>query len=510
MIRLDIPLQPRQLEVLALMDTLGSPRNIAFGGARGGAKSHAARAIMLIRRLKYPGTNGLILRKTYPELLSSILNPMFAAWPQLRKYYSAQTKILTLPTNPPSLIEFRTADDSGRIARMQGSEFLDVNIDEAGQFDPLDLTWLQTVNRYVGKHHVEPHTLWTANPGGIAHSHIKRLFVDRDFRESELPGDFAFVQSFAQDNVEWSLPELRADGLTPADYYSWTDKERFDFFVTRSQYGRLLNSLPDALKGPHLYGDWNTFAGQFFDLWDPAKHVRSTVDMNLQPYWPRWASCDWGFSHDAAIYWFASDEEGNYFCYRELVLNGTTADKIGHTIGQITQTARERLEEFDLSRDAFAKRTSERTIADEMDDSLRQYGIPAPQPADQDRVGGWSLVYQLFQAGKLFISSDCPRLIACIPTLLRDTPLRPEDVLKMEGDDPADALRYGLKTRTRAAEKPDAMRIAEKMKALAVDGPLTPHDYAMARRQIEADLNSEDEALTFLPRDSYSEKYVDQ
>jgi len=52
-------------------------------------------------------------------------------------------------------------------------------------------------------------------------------------------------------------------------------------------------------------------------------------------------------------------------------------------------------------------------------------------------------MYQLLERDAWVISSKCPRLIECMPTLLHDE-RRVEDVRKIEGDDPADAARYGI------------------------------------------------------------------
>lgn len=471
----------------------GTARVIAYGGARGGAKSYAARACMLIRRLKYPRTHGLLVRKTFPELQSNHLTPLFSEFPILRKFYNAQAKLLTLPNG--STIEFRTANDEGRLARLQGSEWVDIDVDEAGQFLEEDIVWLQTCNRYAGPQPLRPRMVLTANPGGVGHAFLKRLFVDREFRGNEDPGDYAFLQSYVQDNVQWSLPALREDGLTPEDYYSWSDEERFTYCTTRSDYGKILNSLPDALKGPHLFGRWDIFAGQYFDIFDQTKHVIPLSKANLQPWYPRWIGMDWGFSHDTAVYWYATDEQGRDYTYRELVVNNMTAPKLGELIGQITQSANEKIEEFFLSPDAFGRKQSERTIAVELKEAMEPYGIPAPQQADHDRVGGWQLLYQMMQSGQLFITENCKRLIATIPTLIRDAPKRPEDVLKITGDDPADAWRYGIKTRARTAERPIEMVIAEKLKDVK-----DPTSFMIHRRKFLADFRTANSGVRMKPR----------
>ncbi len=93
-----------------------------------------------------------------------------------------------------------------------------------------------------------------------------------------------------------------------------------------------------------------------------------------------------------------------------------------------------------LSPDAFARRTDEASIAEQMGDVFAAAGMPRATPADNDRVGGWMLMYQMLDAGEWAITENCGELIRVLPTLVRDT-ARVEDVEKMDGDDAADAAR---------------------------------------------------------------------
>ena len=61
----EILLQPKQMEFLLAVEKYSV---VGFGGARGGGKSHGLRSVHLARRLKYPGSTGIIFRKTYQEL----------------------------------------------------------------------------------------------------------------------------------------------------------------------------------------------------------------------------------------------------------------------------------------------------------------------------------------------------------------------------------------------------------------------------------------------------------
>jgi len=52
-------------------------------------------------------------------------------------------------------------------------------------------------------------------------------------------------------------------------------------------------------------------------------------------------------------------------------------------------------------------------------------------------------MYQLLESDAWLITDNCAKLIECLPQLVRDD-RRMEDIRKMDGDDAADAARYGL------------------------------------------------------------------
>jgi hypothetical protein len=111
--------------------------------------------------------------------------------------------------------------------------------------------------------------------------------------------------------------------------------------------------------------------------------------------------------------------------------------------GIAERSGRERISDVFLSPDAFAHRTSEASIAEQLGEVLAAGGLPRPAPADDDRVGGWQLMYQLLESDAWLITENCAKLIDCLPQLVRDD-RRVEDIRKVDGDDPADGARHGL------------------------------------------------------------------
>lgn len=126
--------------------------------------------------------------------------------------------------------------------------------------------------------------------------------------------------------------------------------------------------------------------------------------------------------------------------------------------------ATEKIEAIYLSPDAFARRTDESSIAEQMGDILQASGLPRPVPADNDRVGGWMLMYQMLDAGEWLIADSCPELIRTLPELVRDE-VNIEDIAKRDGDDAADAARYGLKSRAagQTARPPRELEFAQRV-----------------------------------------------
>ena len=63
---------------------------------------------------------------------------------------------------------------------------------------------------------------------------------------------------------------------------------------------------PPHLRRAFLDGDWEVFAGQYFDNFDVRRHTARAEQIEWKPWWPRWISIDWGFEHPSATYWHAA------------------------------------------------------------------------------------------------------------------------------------------------------------------------------------------------------------
>jgi len=497
-IHLRIRLQPKQQKFWRYVSSAepGCPTKIGYGGARGGGKSKAGRDVMILLCLQNAGIDALILRRTWKEVYANHVVPMFREFPGLRVWWNESKHALQFP-NGSNLI-FGYAQHKEDIYDFQGHEYAYILAEEATHFSEEELTFLETCNRWTKNPAIVPKMLYTTNPGKAGHEFIKRIFVDKDYKDNEVPSDYAFIQAYGWDNVEWATPVfIRTAGVTPlqwkswtgdqqqaflapyvAEYYSWTDDQRFQFFVGRTDYGRKLNALSGQLREAHLFGSWEAFVGQFFVEWNRRIHV--CKPFNIPTWWERFTAFDWGFSSPACTLWFAVSPEGRVFAYREAYI--TKRDTTWLAKHNVKLSALEKLR-YNVSDPACMNPDRGPSIAEVM--GLNGWQMVA---GDNDRVNGWSRVreylaweadtngvitrspmLQIFDVDPSHPGLGCPNLIRTLPAMPVDEH-DPEDIDTTAEDHAPDTLRYGLMTRP-------------KISVVPVE--VLPDEYAEAQRRAE-------------------------
>lgn len=297
-LEINLKLQPVERQLFKTYES-SSATTIGLGGARGGTKSHCGRTLMIYRRFKFPKTSAVIIRKTLDDLRDNHIRMItLLEFPFMREWYNKQEKLLTFPNG--SFIRFISSDDYDDIFQHYGKEFADVYIDQAEQFGQEQLEFIKTLNRCTTNDDIIPKTLLTFNPGGMGHTYLKRIFIQRDFEGNEDPGDYEFIRAYGWDNAIWSRKSLNADGLSFQDYYGWDSEKRKSYFVSRSDYGAKLNTLPDSQRRAQLDGDFDVFEGQFFEMWRDSLHVIPAFDLHDPAFrkvfdeWEKLGTIDYG------------------------------------------------------------------------------------------------------------------------------------------------------------------------------------------------------------------------
>ena len=593
------------------------------------------------------GSNTLLLRRTFPELEQSLLLYFRKEIPrELYSSFNDSKHVVTWLNGSTTRFGYCAAEND--VYQYQGAEFLFIGIDELTLFTLRQWQFLTSRNRCpIAK--AFPNMAGATNPGNIGHAWVKSLWIDKqpaagmENPECYDPSDYDFIPARVHDN-----PIYAAD----------------------QNYLKTLAALPSHLRRAFLDGDWEVFAGQYFDNFDVTRHTARAEQIDWKPWWPRWISIDWGFEHPSATYWHAAapalnavssvgarhalperdawqnpanpspsfSGTGTPACaplprrnpsdlgsrieshptsnndadaashrnasnvatggtgpsvlrvnrnacatqtvitYREYVTHRTAPRDLAHEIiarslarddadgfrtagvppaplnlsspyapdqnsktpagrqryenptslyahashshtpysgtgtpacapllsrnssdlGSRTTShpTQEKIDAIYLSPDAFARRTDEASIADQMGDVFAAAGFPRPIPADNDRIGGWMLMYQMLDANEWLLTDNCIELIRTIPTLVRDM-ARIEDIEKMEGDDPADAARYGLKSRyaTRAAYSIEHLPYEARLAARVLSADPTVRAIQARKAQLE-----EHRRTSYVPR----------
>ena len=416
-----------------------------FGGAAGPGKTKALLYEAILQAHKHAGVDTLLLRRTFAELESSLLTYFRRDVPRdSYEKYNDSKHIVTWLNG--STTRFGYCANENDVYQYQGAEYLFIGIDELTHFTLKQWQFLTSRNRCRIRS-ARPCMAGATNPGNIGHAWVKALWVDRvpapgmDRPDQYDVDEYAFIRATIADNPH---------------------------FANDFDYQKTLGQLPAALRRQFLDGEWDVYAGQYFDIFTPGRHTVRPEQVQLDPWTPRWISIDWGFEHPSAVYWHATRSDGVVVTYREFVQNRLSPRMLAAAIAErsVDRLGRvERIREVYLSPDAFAQRTADATIAEQLGDGWAAGGVPRPVPADNDRVGGWMLMYQAMEADHWLIAENCPRLIENLPTLTRD-PANVEDTLKCDGDDPADAARYGLKSALDPGRAPAEVLAAERVTAV--------------------------------------------
>ena len=439
---------------------------IGYGGARGGGKSWAVRIKAVLLCLEYPGIKVMIIRKTYPELQENHIIPLCEL---LRCYaeeeseriaeYNDQKKHIAFPNS--SRILFRYCDTEKDTLRFQGTEVDVLFVDEATQQSEEKMDRLRACVR--GVNDFPKRIYYTCNPGGEGHAWVKRLFIDRRFKDSERPEEYVFIQSLISDNT----------ALMEAD----------------PEYIKQLESLPPKLREAWLHGSWDIFEGQFFedfriepDMRAAGKaglgltkeelkkqrrftHVIEPFDLNegSRRGWSIVRSYDFGYGKPFSCAWWAIDYDG--VIYRIMELYGCTATPNeglrwtpDRQFQEIARIEREHVWLRGRKIEGVADPSIwDKSRGESIADTAARYGIYF-QPGDNQRIPGWMQCHYRLQFddegySRMYVFDSCRAFIRTIP-LLSYHKSKPEDLDSEQEDHAADEWRYMCMARPVAPMRP--------------------------------------------------------
>jgi hypothetical protein len=391
-------------------------------GGRGGGKSTALLWEAISQCLLVPGANCLLLRRTLTAMEKGGIEDLFKKQVPRALYrrYNATKHVITFHNG--SNLFFGHVKTDADLLQYQGAEFLFIGWEELTQFTYRQWEFLKGSNRCPIKTYwlkgseyaVRPRMAAGTNPNGIG------------------SGWHEAIHSTYEDNLVY-----RDD----------------------ANYIASLQSIVDpVLRQAWIPGSWDILAGQFFQNWDPARHVKSFNQCVFESWQPRWISIDWGFEHSTVVLWWTRvrikteldqrAERTVLLCYRQLVMRQMNEQLVAERIAAANHTGdkSDPIQHIYLSPDRFSKIDQHHSIADKMGDIFVQYDLPRPERANNRRVDGWRLCYTLLDTDGLAVLDNCPDVIDSIPKLMRDEK-NIEDAQK-EGNElflaVCESFRYGV------------------------------------------------------------------
>lgn len=421
--------KPNAKQHIALLD---HHKHVAYGGSRGGGKSWFVRAKAILLACNHPGITVMIIRRTFPELQANHVRPLKEmlkiGTPGNPVKYNDQRKEIVFPNG--SMILFGYCANDSDVDRYQGTEVDVLFLDEATQ---LREEWIQKLRACVrGVNRFPKRIYYTCNPGGVGHSYIKRLFIDRDYVGDERPEEYSFIQSTVYDNA--ALMETDPD------------------------YLHQLEALPEALRKAWLEGDWNAFVGQVFAEWrnnpDGYKNRRwsHVIDgFDIDDGCKIYRGFDFGYSKPFAVVWIAIDHYGRMFLFKEYYGCTRQPDtgvqmqprEIAQKIREIERTdpMLKGKKIYGIADPAIWQMTTGESIADMME----REGVYFSK-GDHTRLAGlmqmhYRLAFDDEGFPMMYVFKSCKNVIRTLPVLIYDDK-HPEDVDTTMEDHLYDAIRY--------------------------------------------------------------------
>jgi len=411
-----------------------------FAGGWGNGKTAAGCAEALMLALEYPGSTGLIARKTRPELKATTQYQFFnggggnpkADWtgcPQeLIRNFNKSEQRLTLING--SVIHFWPLDDPDKLSNLNLGWFL---IDQAEEVPEEMFQMLQGRLRQL---EAPRKGIILCNPAG--HDWIWRRWVHLTYP------DHGLIHATTHDN-----PNL------PADYVE------------------SLMNMPEAWVKRFVHGSWEVFEGQIWPEFDPDAHTMAPFQI------PNWYEGVEGIDHGrrnptAVLFAFFAQMHGHDYCF-VVDEHYEAGQLVGYHAERLLEKRIEWGEPLYTVIDASAAQEDPNTGRSVMDEYY-DYGI-VTVPSDRhvvariNRVAEWlrldpniphPVTGETREQGwpRLFIFKNCVHLIEHIQQYQwkKKPPTKEEDAkeepLKKDDHD-VDTLGYILMTRPPPGQSPE-------------------------------------------------------
>lgn len=379
--------------------------------------------------MRYDGLKMLLLRRTMPELRENHIIPLQS---ELHGYatYKQDEKTFIFPNG--SRLRLGYCDTDSDLMQYQGNEYDVICFEEATNFKEEWIKFIATALRST-RTDFKPRIYYTMNPGGVGHGYIKRIFIDREFKETENPDDYVFIQALVFDNEV--LMKAQPD------------------------YIKQLEALPEHQRKGHLYGLWDIYEGQVFEEFRnirenyASRRNTHVIDpFEIPPTWNIYRSFDFGYAKPFSVGWWAIDYDGRL--YRILELYGCVPNEPDTGIKWSPDEIFKEIKRIE-SEHRWLKGKNIQGVADpaiwdasrgeSIAETAEKYHIYF-EKGDNQRLPGWMQIHYRLRFDEngipmMYVFSNCKDFIRTVPLMSYD-PNKPEDIDTKLEDHQIDEARY--------------------------------------------------------------------
>ena len=273
-------------------------KQVFYGGAAGGGKSHSIRWDAIAFCLENPGLDAYLFRRTLGELednhirkIQAEIPPELGKWNENRKRFEFYNK---------AGINMCYCEKETDVLRYQGAEIHWLGVDEAAHLTEYQLTYLRSRVRLGSwkpnpKHtHLLPRIVYGSNPGGPGHQFLKSTFID-----PAPPQTYFYDSSMADlknpDDKGWLsiyIPARMSDNL-------YLDKS----------YAGQFRALSPELARALTEGDWDAVVGAALHNLSRDRH--QLRQFTPPRHWTRFMAIDWGTARPFSVGWYCVSDGAN-------------------------------------------------------------------------------------------------------------------------------------------------------------------------------------------------------